>query len=242
MTCELYEGDIPLEILVKGYCTEEFRKTARYKLSIEKRSKILQETIDKGLFEFAPIKDKEIHHKKQIYSHITTSKEVCKETKPFIIADLETILVKDIHKPYAAGLMVVRPGKDITREFIDIYFSKDYSILSEEFEDRSDKVLYEMLHRIEALGRREKRPFTVYFHNFSRFDGLLLGRYLFTRSDEKLTIKPLIRNRMIYEMVVFRDNKVIMRFRDSLLILKGTLKELASNICPHLGDKKDMDS
>nr|GEY68820.1 DNA polymerase, mitochondrial [Tanacetum cinerariifolium] len=115
ITCELYEGDIPLEILVKGYCTKEFCKTARYKLSIEKRSKILQETIDKGLFEFAPIKAKEIRHKKKIYSHITTLKEVCKETKPFIVADLVTILVKDIHKPYAAGLMVVRPGekKDI---------------------------------------------------------------------------------------------------------------------------------
>nr|GFC13237.1 DNA polymerase-like [Tanacetum cinerariifolium] len=47
--------------------------------------------------------------------------------------------------------MVVRPGKDITREFIDIYFSEDYSILEVEFEDRSDKVLYEMIHRIEAL-------------------------------------------------------------------------------------------
>nr|GFA41743.1 reverse transcriptase domain-containing protein [Tanacetum cinerariifolium] len=51
----------------------------------------------------------------------------------------KTILVKDIHKPYAASLMVVQPGKDITWDFIDIYFSEDYSILSEEFEDRSDK-------------------------------------------------------------------------------------------------------
>nr|GEZ49384.1 hypothetical protein [Tanacetum cinerariifolium] len=138
----IVKGDIPLEILVKWYCTEEFRKTARYKLSIEKRSKILQETIDKGLFEFAPIKAKEIRHKNKIYSHITTSKEVCKETKPFIVANLETILVNDIPKPYAAGLM--------------------------EFKDRSDKVLYEIIHRIEALGHAD--AYIPYGENLYYYD------------------------------------------------------------------------
>nr|GFA10188.1 DNA polymerase-like [Tanacetum cinerariifolium] len=83
-----------------------------------------------------------------------------------------TILVKDIHKPYAAGLMVVRPGKDITREFIDIYFCEDYSILSEEFEDRSDKVLYEMIHRIEALEEFKERSDKVLYEMIHRIEAL----------------------------------------------------------------------
>ncbi|GJU38579.1 DNA polymerase-like protein [Tanacetum coccineum] len=124
----------------------------RSTLSLEKRSKMVEEILDKGLCEFEPIRTKEIRHKNMVYTHITTSKESCKGTKAFIVADLETILVKNTHTPYAAGLMVVRPGKDITHEHIDTYFSEDYSILSDEFEDRSARVLYEMIHRIEAFG------------------------------------------------------------------------------------------
>ncbi|GKC07567.1 DNA polymerase-like protein [Tanacetum coccineum] len=227
-------------MLVRAYCTYEMVKT-RSTLSLEKRSKMVEEILDKGLCKFKPIRTKEIRHTNKVYTHITTSKESCKGTKAFIVADLETILVKNTHTPYAAGLMVVRPGKDITHEHIDTYFSEDYSILSDKFEDRSTRVLYEMIHRIEALGIREKRPFTVYFHNFSRFDGILLVRYLTSRVDDKLTLKPLIRNKIFYELIICRGKKIIMRFRDSLMILKGTLHDLVANICPSLGNKKDID-
>lgn len=37
----------------------------------------------------------------------------CKEMKHFIVADTETVLVNDIHVPYAAGYFIVYPGDDI---------------------------------------------------------------------------------------------------------------------------------
>ncbi|GJX24821.1 hypothetical protein Tco_0231117 [Tanacetum coccineum] len=63
---------------------------------------MVEEILDKGLCEFEPIRTKEIGHKNMVYTHITTSKESCKGTKAFIVADLETILVKNTHTPFAA--------------------------------------------------------------------------------------------------------------------------------------------
>lgn len=107
--CELYEADFPIQIIIKGYSVDPMVKP-RYNLSIEKRSKRILEILALGLCEFDPIKAKEIRHTNKVYSHITTSKEKLKSTNPFIVADLETILIEKIHTPYAAGLMVVRPG------------------------------------------------------------------------------------------------------------------------------------
>ena len=57
-----------------------------------------------------------------------------------MVADTETILINNVHKPYAAGLMMVRPGEEINNHImIDTYFSEDYSIIMDSFEDRSTK-------------------------------------------------------------------------------------------------------
>jgi hypothetical protein len=37
----------------------------------------------------------------------------CKEMKPFIVVDMETILINDIHVPCAASYFIVYPGDDI---------------------------------------------------------------------------------------------------------------------------------
>lgn len=42
---------------------------------------------------------------------------------------------------------------------------------------------------------------TVYLHIFSRFDGILLLKY-YASHESKYTFKPLIRNLMLYELVV----------------------------------------
>ena len=151
------------------------------------------------------------------------------ERRSFIVADLETLVVIDkdkneIHKPYAAGLMRVMPGEELNDLQIDTYFSEDYSIILDSFEERSTKVLVDFIHRIESIVRKSKSPFTIYFHNFSRFDGIIL-------------LKPLLRNHRLYEVVVYSGKKMLFRFRDSLNLLPGKLALLANNLCPELGSK-----
>lgn len=77
---------------------------------------------------------------------------------------------------------------------------------------------------------------TVYFHNFSRFDGILLLNH-FATHDEKYTFQPLVRNSRLYELVIYRDKKKLFILRDSLLLLPGNLNYLAKNLCPQLGTK-----
>ena len=76
---------------------------------------------------------------------------------------------------------------------------------------------------------------TVYFHNFSRFDGILLLKYFSTQ--EKYTIKPLMRNLQLYELKVLLGSKMVLCIRDSLTLLPSSLAKLAKALCPQLGSK-----
>jgi hypothetical protein len=71
-----------------------------------------------------------------------------------MVADTETILIDNIHKPYAAGVMMVRPGEQINHIKIDTYFSEDYSITLDSFEERSTKVVYDLVFRILTIVRQ----------------------------------------------------------------------------------------
>lgn len=50
-------------------------------------------------------------------------------------------------------------------------------------------------------------------------------------------IKPLMRNKRLYELAVYSGKKMLCRFRDSLNLLPGKLSDLAKNLCPGLGPK-----
>lgn len=76
----------------------------------------------------------------------------------------------------------------------------------------------------------------VYFHNLSRFDGLLFMKF-YAKHGDTYSIKPLMRNLRLYELVVSRGNKVVLRLRDSLALLPSSLDTLAKTLCPQLGDK-----
>lgn len=66
---------------------------------------------------------------------------------------------------------------------IDTYFSEDYSILIDSFEGRSQKLMFDFIERIAAIVRLNPSIETVYFHNFSRFDGIP------SMSSQKLLVK-----------------------------------------------------
>lgn len=82
--------------------------------SDEERESTLSSIIQAGMSEIEPITAREIRNRKRSYpSYILELKPSRTELKPFIVADTETILIDNEHKPYAAGLLLVRPGEQI---------------------------------------------------------------------------------------------------------------------------------
>ncbi|KAK6923558.1 DNA-directed DNA polymerase, family B, mitochondria/virus [Dillenia turbinata] len=214
---------------------------------IDKLSKILSETPDDTDKEDIdpPRRTRKIMNKKRSYpsTHITRVKQSSSVIRPFLVADTETILVDDVHYPYAAGLLKVMPGDDISSKLlysIDTYFSEDYSIILDSFEERSRKVLFDLIERIYRIVEKDKNNYTIYFHNFSRFDGIFLLKHIACHHKE-FKIKPTMRNGLLYELVVYRGRKVLFRFRDSFLLLPSKLEDLAINLCPELGTKGNVE-
>ncbi|XP_038683072.1 DNA polymerase-like [Tripterygium wilfordii] len=232
---EIYDGDYIVRVMIRVYM--DGKKMDRPSLSSDERDSSLSSIIQAGLSEVEPITAREIRYRKRSYpTHITALKPSRTELKPFIVADTETILIDNVHKPYAAGLMLVRPGEEISSLMIDTYFSEDYSIIFSSKEEKSTKVLYDLVLRISTIVRQEQSTLTIYFHNFSRFDGILLLKHLACH-HKSYKLKPLMRNNRLYELAVYSGKKMLFRFRDSLNLLPGKLSALAKNLCPGLGPK-----
>lgn len=232
---EIYDGDYVIRLMIRVYI--DGIKKDWPPPSDEERYGLLSSIIQAGLSEIEPITARGIRNRKSSHpSHITALKPCRSELKPFIVADTETILIDNVHKPYAAGLMMVRPGEEINEIMIDTYFSEDYSIILDSFEERSTKVLYDLVLRISTIVRQEQSTLTIYFHNFSRFDGILLLKHLACH-HKSYKLKPLMRNNRLYELAVYSGKKILFRFRDSLNLLPGKLANLAKNLCPGLGPK-----
>ena len=49
---------------------------------------------------------------------LTSLKPSNQKRRPFIVADTETVLVNDVHVPYAVGFMVVKPGDALSSSSI----------------------------------------------------------------------------------------------------------------------------
>lgn len=232
---EIYDGDYIVQLMIRVYM--DGKKMDRPAQSSEERYSSLSSIIQGGLSEIEPITAREIRNRKRSHpTHITALKPCRTELKQFIVADTETILIDNIHKPYAAGLLMVRPGEQINDLMIDTYFSEDYSIILDSFEERSTKVLYDLVLRISTIVRQEHSTLTIYFHNFSRFDGILLLKHLACH-HKSYKLKPLMRNNRLYELAVYSGKKLLFRFIDSLNLLPGKLSALAKNLCPGLGPK-----
>lgn len=160
----------------------------------------------------------------------------------FIVADLETILVDNVHKPYAGGFLLVTPGDVLTSlPNIHTFFSEDLQDIYPTFVERSERMLFDLCSNVELTVKKYKdlRVRTVYYHNLSRFDGVLLVKH-YTNRGQPFKVKTLIRNHMIYEIKVYENNRFILRYRDSLTLLPGSLKSLAKALCPELGSKGQL--
>ncbi|KAL3537038.1 hypothetical protein ACH5RR_000404 [Cinchona calisaya] len=178
--------------------------------------------------------------KSRIPSKISAIKDNnIKECRSFIVADIETVMVNNVHVPYAAGYLVVKPGDDLTSipsYSIQIFFSENHITFYPNFEERSQRILFEFLSNLEECVKKNTRLRTVYFHNFARFDGIFILRYYADRGN-KYKIKPLVRNHKLYELKVYIGENLFLRFRDSCTLLPISLASLGRTLCPELGPK-----
>jgi hypothetical protein len=238
---EIYDSDFVTRLTIRAYLTEPIKKDMQVPSS-EERERLLTSIMNAGMRKTEALSksDPSQYRRNRKPQLLTALKPRRSKLKAFMVADTETILVDNVHKPYAAGLLMVRPGEDLNYREIDTYFSEDYSLIFDSFEERSTKVLYDLILRIESIVRLDGSTLTIYFHNFSRFDGILLLQHL-ARHHKMYTLKPLMRNHRLYELAVYYDKKILFRFRDSLNLLPGSLDSLAKNLCPELGTKGNVD-
>ncbi|KAL6579084.1 hypothetical protein OROMI_009300 [Orobanche minor] len=114
------------------------------------------------------------------------------KARSFIVADLETILVDNIHKPYAGGFLLVTPGDILTSlPNIHTFFSEDLQALTRP--TFSERMLFDFCSNVELTVKKYKdlRARTVYYHNLSRFDGVLLVKH-YTNRGQPFKVKTLI--------------------------------------------------
>lgn len=148
-------------------------------------------------------------------------------------------MVNNVHVPYAAGYLVVKPGDDLTSipsYSIQTFFSENHITFYPNFEERSQRMLFDFISNLEECVKKNSRLRTVYFHNFARFDGIFILRY-YTDSGNKYKIQPLLRNHKLYELKVYINDKLLLRFRDSCTLLPSSLNSLGRTLCPELGPK-----
>ncbi|KAL2941235.1 DNA polymerase [Bienertia sinuspersici] len=165
---------VTLRVFVEG------RVENRSSLSLEERVKCILECQKKTsqLKDIEPISARDVKHRNRSYP-IHTEKQY-KRTETILVADTETPggFLGRVHSPFAAGVMIVRPGVPLRTVILITTYSTDYTpIIYPTHKERSTRVLDDFLNRIISIIRQNPEIQTVYFHNFSRFDGIFLLKH-----------------------------------------------------------------
>jgi hypothetical protein len=174
------------------------------------------------------------------------------EGKVFMVGDIETLPYpmgkegRDCHLAYAAGYMVVYPDKKPHKNYINRYFLEDYKHVLDDPVERSGKLLSEMIDNILSDAKHLRGAVTLYFHNMSQFDGILILRHL-TLTHKDVHVEQLVRNSRIYEISIYKKSgkkkrkRRLVRILDSFLLLPASLRELAVSFCPNEKGKGEID-
>nr|YP_010691085.1 DNA polymerase [Phellinus igniarius]WBU93186.1 DNA polymerase [Phellinus igniarius] len=128
--------------------------------------------------------------------------------------DLETRNINGILEPYCVNTYFVdSDGLERSQPF----YLTDYNSPNNMLSAAINSLLYPKFN-----------GYTVYLHNFSNFDGIFLIRIF---SELKVKVKPIIRDgRIINITLKFGYNfSQTIKFRDSLLLLTGSLADLAKD-------------
>lgn len=182
---ELYEKELVSRVFIRLYLQGMLGKEIN--LSSDEIDSRIWEIINADIGVGELEEAKAMGGKRRYPDHVSSLKPMSKkERRAFIVADMETVLVNDVHVPYAAGFLVVNPGEDVGAKEdyqFETYFSEDNMIQIPDFKERSNRMLFHFLERLAGVVAETKIR-TVYFHNFSRFDGILLMKYYASHGDK----------------------------------------------------------
>jgi hypothetical protein len=155
---------------------------------------------------------------KKNVSFLTKVKRDMNNSKNFITMDLETRTINKIMSSYCVSIY---DGK----EFKSFYLT-DYS---------SEKDM--LRSSIQYLMKRKYHNHKVYLHNFSKFDAVFLLTVMSDLSDK---VKPVMRNGQFIDLTFKFANKYNLYFRDSILLLPGSLRSLARNFGASTNENKGI--
>jgi len=141
----------------------------------------------------------------------------------FITMDLETVSINNAHVPY---LLCWFDGKNNKSYFLTPRSAneiKDLTILSKA--DLDKYILDMVLQAMKDICKRKYKGYRIYLHNFSKFDGYFLIKYLAQLGK----CKPIIhKGRIISCKFKLFESKYSVTFMDSYLLLPNSLKELSN--------------
>jgi len=138
-----------------------------------------------------------------------------KLSNKFITMDLETILINNIHIPY---LLCWYDGVKTYS-----YFIKN---LSPKLSQLEDNILDMVTRAMRDINKKKYKNYKIYLHNFAKFDGYFLLKYL---SQIGMTSPTIHKGRIISCKFTLKDSKYEVTFMDSLLILPSSLKKLCNS-------------
>lgn len=188
-----------------------------------------------------------------------------KPPKPsvFMVGDIETIRLLEPkqsigdrepqvrHYAYAAAYMIVHPDSKLSKSDINHYSTFEYRFTETDFYKQSTKMLNEFINNLVLEGKKSRKAVTIYFHNMSKFDGILITEHLIHHRQNDFIIVPNKRNNTIYEISIYNKlkkkvknslrGKLLIVLRCSILLLPDSLNKLAKQMCPELGGKEDLD-
>lgn len=148
-------------------------------------------------------------------SFLTKVKRDIINSKKYITMDLETRVINGVMTSYCVSIY---DGKEFKSFYILDYTDKFSNSSLAEKAMLKDSIFY--------LMKRKYNNYRIYLHNFSKFDSVFL---ISVMSDLSNQIKPIIREGQIIDLRFKFAQKYSLYFRDSLLILPGSLRSLAEN-------------
>jgi len=200
---EIYESYTKVDLVVGNKIILSFKDIPIYNRSIDFSSYIRKFKNQSYIIENGKLKLKCIKRKTRFIKSIKPSLTL---KDNFITMDLET---RNINGTLSVYLVSIYDGQNLTSFYLSDY--KDSAEL--------------LTNAILSIMKRKYDGYRVYLHNFSYFDGIFLLKILCQLTDK---IIPIINDNQLIE-IRFYFARMILKFRDSLLLLPSSLENLAKS-------------
>jgi len=197
---EIYDSYTKVDLVVGNKIILSFKDIPLYNRSIDFSSYKREFENQSYIFENGKLKLKYIKRKTRFIKSIKPSLTL-KEN--FITMDLET---RNINGTLSVYLVSIYDGQNLTS-----FYLSDYK-------DSAEFLKIAFL----SLMKRKYDGYRVYLHNFSYFDGIFLLKILCQLTEK---IIPIINDNQLIE-IRFYYARMILKFRDSLLLLPSSLENL----------------